>query len=324
MARSVSRRFFLGGVAALGLAGSAAANAPSVSLRPQARVAGASKRALGGPERLVANAGISGQVSFAVADVETGTLLEGVNAEVGQPPASVSKALTALYALDALGAEHRFHTRLAAGGPVQNGILKGDLYLVGGGDPTLDTTALGTLAARLKEAGVREVRGDFKVYEGAMPYVKCIDPGQPDHVGYSPAISGIALNFNRVYFEWKRSGGSYSLTMDARTERYRPQVQTARMALADRQLPVYTYRERGGVDEWTVARTALGNGGGRWLPVRAPGAYAGDVFRTLARSQGHRFEGGTRRSASSAGDDHVGASVQRSAARNPARHAEMV
>mgnify|MGYP000397991030 CR=1 FL=1 len=31
---------------------------------------------------------------------------------------------------------------------------------------------------------------------------------------------------------------------------------------------------------------ALGKGGSRWLPVRQPGAYAGDVFRTLARSHG--------------------------------------
>ena len=268
-------------------AGPSWANPPSRSLRPQARtttVLGAARAA--GPERLVAAAGLSGEVSIAVADVRTGALLEGVNAAAGQPPASVGKVVTALYALELLGAEHRFQTRLMADQAPLNGVISGDLYLVGGGDPTLDTDALAGLAARLKEAGVREVRGAFRVYDGDMPFVRSIDPGQPDHVGYSPAVSGIALNYNRVYFEWKRSGQSYALSMDARTEKYRPEVASARMRLADRATPIYAYRAQGGVDEWSVARGALGGDGGRWLPVRNPALYAGDVFRTLARAQG--------------------------------------
>ena len=58
------------------------------------------------------------------------------------------------------------------------------------------------------------------------------------------------------------------------------------MSLRNEKTPVYTYRSTGLVDEWTVARGALGKSGGRWLPVRQPAVYAGDVFRTLARSQG--------------------------------------
>lgn len=286
MTRTLSRRSLLGGLLASTVAVPALANAPAVSLRPQARGRVAAKRVVAGAESLVANAGLSGKVSFAVADVETGALLEGVNAASGQPPASVSKALTALYALETLGAEHRFQTRLVADGPVQNGVLRGNLYLAGGGDPTLDTRGLADLAARLKDFGIREVTGDFRVYEGALPFVRTIDPEQPDHVGYSPAVSGVALNFNRVFFEWARAGNGYSVTMDARAGNYRPQVQTARVVLASRSLPVYDYSSRNGIDEWSVAKGALGNGGGRWLPVRAPAAYAGDVFGTLARSQG--------------------------------------
>jgi D-alanyl-D-alanine carboxypeptidase/D-alanyl-D-alanine-endopeptidase (penicillin-binding protein 4) len=287
MIRNVSRRSLLSGLAAFGLAGPALGNAPAVSLRPVARAPGAAKQALGGPERLLANAGLSGKVGFAVANVRTGALLEGLGATTGLPPASVTKAVTALYALDALGAEHRFHTRVLITGGLRNGVVGGDLILAGGADPTLDTNGLASLAAALKQAGVREVRGAFHVYDGALPYVRSIDPEQPDHVGYSPAVSGIALNFNRVYFEWKRaSSGGYALSMDARSDRFRPEVQSARITLANRQLPVYAYRERGGVDEWSVAQGALGRNGGRWLPVRSPALYAGDVFRTLARSQG--------------------------------------
>lgn len=282
----VSRRFILAGLGASVAVGAVQAGAPAVSLRPQMRRAGARTRFTGGIESLIARAGMSGEVVCAVADVKTGLKLEAERGQVGLPPASVAKALTALYALERLGSEYRFQTRLLATGSVTNGVLNGDLILAGGGDPTLTTDNLAGMAANLKAAGVREVRGDFIVFDGALPYKDSIDPDQPDHLGYSPAVSGIALNYNRVHFEWKRAGQGYGVTMDARTERYRPAVQMAKMKVVNRRVPVYTYADKGGVDQWTVASQALGNGGARWLPVRKPGAYAGDVFRTLARSNG--------------------------------------
>lgn len=74
--------------------------------------------------------------------------------------------------------------------------------------------------------------------------------------------------------------------MDARSANYRPQVQISRMAVIKRQVPVYTYQQKGSTDHWTVASGALGKGGARWLPVRRPDLYAGEVFRTLARAHG--------------------------------------
>jgi len=74
--------------------------------------------------------------------------------------------------------------------------------------------------------------------------------------------------------------------MDARSETQRPLVYTSRMRIVDRSLPIYTYARAGKIDEWTVARGALGNAGSRWLPVRNPALYAGDVFQTMARALG--------------------------------------
>ncbi len=281
MADRFTRRFVLAGLGAAMAPGVALANAPLVSLRPQLR--GAQPL---GAERLIQAAGLRGEVAFAVADAQTGVELEAVGGDLGLPPASVAKALTALYALDVLGPEFRFETKLVADGAIENGVLNGDLILVGGGDPLLDTDALATMAANLREVGITEVRGAFKVYDGALPYVFSIDPGQPDHLGYSPAISGISLNFNRVHFEWKRAGTNYDVTMDARSARYKPAVDMATMWVEARKAPIYTYEASARQDRWTVARAALGNGGARWLPVRKPALYAGDVFRTLARSNG--------------------------------------
>lgn len=291
MNKMTSRRtFLLSGLAAL--AGSSAlANAPAVSLRPVARKVSSLAAGADGLKALLERAKLSGQAACAVADVKTGEVLESAGSAQALPPASVAKALTALYALDVLGPDHRFETRILATGGVSGGVVKGDLILAGGGDPVLSTDHLAQLATALKNAGVREVRGKFLVWDNSLPGVATIDPEQPDHVGYSPAVSGIALNFNRVHFEWKpASSGGWAITMDARTAKYRPEVVNARMKITSRAGPVYTYADKGGVDHWTVASKALGKGGSRWLPVRNPAAYAGDVFRTLARANGIKLD----------------------------------
>ena len=93
-----------------------------------------------------------------------------VNADLPATPASVVKILTAIAALDALGPEHRFTTEVRAT-PPEDGVVTGDLWLVGGGDALLGTdawasttdralhTSLDALADRVVAAGVRVVEG---------------------------------------------------------------------------------------------------------------------------------------------------------------------
>lgn len=289
--RALTRRqmvFGLGAGAAL-LAQPGCANAPATSARPPLRPGPDGLRPLA-PARpaadLIDAAGLTGALGFAVLDTASGALLEGQNPDMPLPPASVAKALTAAYALDSLGAGHRFRTRLIATGPVNGGVVAGDLVLAGGGDPVLDTDALADLAAALRRVGVTQVQGRFLVYDGALPRIDQIDTDQVVQAGYNPAIAGLNLNFNRVHFQWTRRGASYDLVLDARGQRHQPRVTFATMELASGSTPVYTFRNGDGRDRWTVARGALGNNGARWLPVRQPGLYAGDVFRTLAQSSG--------------------------------------
>lgn len=282
----ISRRHFLSTALAGLAAAPALANAPGYTPRPKARGLSPYTPGADGLDAILRGAGLSGQSTCVVANARTGQVLESVEGDALLPPASVAKVLTALYALDSLGAGYRFRTRLMATGPLKNGIIQGDLVLVGGADPTLDTDGLADLAGQMKTAGVRGVTGRLLIWEGMLPYIRSIDPDQPDHIGYSPSVSGIALNFNRVHFEWKRAGNNWAITMDARTQKYRPDVYTSKMAVARRDLPVYSYENKAGIDHWTVASGALGNGGARWLPVRNPALYAGDVFQTLARANG--------------------------------------
>ena len=237
-------------------------------------------------DALIAAAQLGGVVGYVVADASSGVVLESANADVALPPASVAKAMTALYALDALGAGFRFATRLISTGAVAGSRVQGDLILAGSGDPTLATDDLAAMAKTLKANGITGITGRFLVWSGALPDIAEIDRDQPDHVGYNPAVSGLNLNFNRVYFEWRKTGADYAISMDARSDLYRPAVAMARMQVVNRQAPLYTYAGADGRDNWTVARPALGNSGSRWLPVRHPAIYAGQVFQALAGAQG--------------------------------------
>ncbi len=291
----ITRRFVLGGLLA-GVASPGLAEIMDSSPRPRPRrgVSPAPQAMSAGDfEALIDAAKLGGAVSFVVADARTGAVLAARAPGTALPPASVAKAVTALYALDRLGPQHRFATRVLATGPVSGNMVQGDLVLVGGGDPTLQTDQLGDLVARLAKAGVKGATGRFLFWDGALPVLRGIAQDQPVHVGYNAAISGLNLNFNRVHFEWKRAGSDWQVAVDARGERFAPQVGMVRVAIAAREAPLFTYDE-GRVEEWTVASGALGKGGSRWLPVRDPGAYVAEVFHTLAQSHGMRLEAPAR------------------------------
>jgi D-alanyl-D-alanine carboxypeptidase/D-alanyl-D-alanine-endopeptidase (penicillin-binding protein 4) len=97
----------------------------------------------------------------------------------GKPvtPASNHKLLTAVAALDVLGTETRLRTTIVSDAARNGGILNGPLWMVGGGDPLLATSAyidrfgerygykpaftdIKVLATRIVEAGITEIRGD--------------------------------------------------------------------------------------------------------------------------------------------------------------------
>ncbi|GLQ33817.1 D-alanyl-D-alanine carboxypeptidase [Amylibacter marinus] len=227
----------------------------------------------------------SGTHSIVVADAVTGEVLEGSHPNKELPPASVAKIFTASYALRNLGAQWRFKTQLIASSTVvKQGILQGDLTLVGGGDPALDTNGLAQLLIGLRAQGIKGISGRFMVYGGSLPYQRVLDRDQPDYVGYNPSISGLNLNFNRVFFEWKRKGTDYGITLSAKTSGYKPIIEGIEVKPIERDTPTYKYAQSGGVERWSVARGDLGGGGNRWLPVRDPARYAGEVLQILGKN----------------------------------------
>lgn len=94
-----------------------------------------------------------------VGDPVSGTTLFATRAGKRFQIASNMKAFTTAAALATLGPEHVFETRLVATGPISDGVVRGDLVLVGGGDPSLARQGLGRLASRVGAAGLTKVKG---------------------------------------------------------------------------------------------------------------------------------------------------------------------
>jgi D-alanyl-D-alanine carboxypeptidase/D-alanyl-D-alanine-endopeptidase (penicillin-binding protein 4) len=97
---------------------------------------------------------------------DRGEVLYRRNAERMFVPGSNLKVVTAAAALEVLGPEFRYRTTVAATGPVRDGVLRGDLVVVGGGDPTLSARFFGTPTAvfeawadSLQRLGVRRIEG---------------------------------------------------------------------------------------------------------------------------------------------------------------------
>jgi D-alanyl-D-alanine carboxypeptidase/D-alanyl-D-alanine-endopeptidase (penicillin-binding protein 4) len=95
-----------------------------------------------------------------VIDLDTGAPLFEDDPDVQRIPASVNKLFTTATALQRFGPEHTFQTEvLAQTAPDATGIVNGNLYLRGGGDPTFATRDARSLARGLAAAGISGVTG---------------------------------------------------------------------------------------------------------------------------------------------------------------------
>lgn len=99
-----------------------------------------------------------------VYDLTDDVMLYGYNQQKLMRPASNEKTLTAVTALDILGADHKYATRLYASGTMVKdesgrGYLDGDIYVVGDFDPSLETADIRWMASEIRKAGIDSISG---------------------------------------------------------------------------------------------------------------------------------------------------------------------
>ena len=104
-------------------------------------------------------------ITLLVQDLHSGEIIDSYRSKNVAPPASVMKLLPTATALETLGADYRFSTYIEYSGTIDGGVLHGDLYVRGTGDPTLgsqkvgDRNLLNRWVRAVREAGIRTIDG---------------------------------------------------------------------------------------------------------------------------------------------------------------------
>ena len=122
-------------------------------------------------------------------------------------PASNMKIVTLAAAAERLGWEYTFETWLLATGPVERGVLRGDLVIVGSGDPTINgrggspRRVFIDWAARLKAAGITAIEGRIVGDDRAFDAEGLGQGWAWDYLAYGYAARASALQYNEDLVE---------------------------------------------------------------------------------------------------------------------------
>ncbi len=124
------------------------------------------------------------------------------NARQAMNPASVMKLVTTFAALDLLGPAYTWKTRVLTDAPATHGVLPGNLYLQGGGDPQFGSEHLWQLLRQLRARGIERIAGDIVLDRSVFAPVD-FDPaafdGKPLRP-YNVGPNGLLLDFQALRF----------------------------------------------------------------------------------------------------------------------------
>jgi D-alanyl-D-alanine carboxypeptidase/D-alanyl-D-alanine-endopeptidase (penicillin-binding protein 4) len=249
--------------------------------------------------------------SAVVQEVDAAKPLLAFNADTPRNPASTIKLLTTFVALEALGPTYTWKTTALAAAPPKGGVLEGDLWLKGQGDPFLVLERYWLLIREIRARGVREIRGDVVIDNGWFD-VGAVRPGDFDgrpHDFYNVVPDALMVNFLAVDFRFRPdpTANRVEILADLLPSNLsiRNQVQLVdgkcsgagnRISLAvtpggERDQVTFSGRFSRRCSEYRVTRHSL---------MKAPD-YAYGLFRALWEESGGTIRGGTRRQAGPAG-----------------------
>lgn len=248
--------------------------------------------------RLTKAEGKRGTAGCVIIDLDTGETILSHNADKALTPASNMKLLTTIAALEQLGPDFEFVTRVMSKGAVSDGTLSGNLCIMGGGDPNIsgrfhenDPTALFKLwAGKLKAAGITKVTGDLE-YDSTLFGGDAYCEGWPQDdqyiKWYCAEVSALAFNDNCVGIRVLPTTPGQAAKIEVTPETgYVTIINETRTAAGRKGAEIGIVRPQG-TNTITIKGTVYEQA--TWgyftdVTVTDPGAYAATVFReTLAR-----------------------------------------
>ncbi|HRP01677.1 MAG TPA: D-alanyl-D-alanine carboxypeptidase [Candidatus Kapabacteria bacterium] len=122
------------------------------------------------------------------------------NANMPLTPASLTKLFSTFNTINTLGADFQYQTKAYIDGIIKNDTLFGSIIIKGSGDPIISTNDLEQLADKIKNYGIKYVKGDLitdgRVFDSEFHRIKY--SGDADIVEPTPPISGLSLERNTV------------------------------------------------------------------------------------------------------------------------------
>lgn len=167
-----------------------------------------------------------GQWGVMVISLSRGDTLFESNPDAMMQPASTMKMYTSVLALDRFGPDYHFRTPVLRDGQVgADGVLQGNLYLRGDGDPSLSPRFWGplnpmdSLAHLIVNAGVRRIRGNIVGDATAFDNQLVPDGWQTRYLGaaYAARVSALSLDENLVWVVVQPNGKKADVTLDPAT-----------------------------------------------------------------------------------------------------------
>ncbi len=250
----------------------------------------------------------SASVGLLVERARDGEVLYARGADELFIPASNQKILTAIASLARFGPSHRFATRLWAPEPIDGDGLVREIVIEGGGDPALASEDWWRLAADLRTAGLRGVRGDLRVeddlFEGPSWHPSW---GDVSARAYHAPIGALSANFGAFAVSvWPRAdaGSAARVAVDPPVDYLRLR-NLARTAPRRAQPSLSVERVAGAASEGIaeeivrVEGTVRKGDPGDLFPrsVLDPGLYAGSLLLHQLRANGIEVDGVVRRAA---------------------------
>jgi D-alanyl-D-alanine carboxypeptidase/D-alanyl-D-alanine-endopeptidase (penicillin-binding protein 4) len=220
-----------------------------------------------------------------------------LNGEAPLMPASAVKLLTAHVALKKLGPDYTYKTEVFYDKAPKNGVLEGNLYLRGGGDPSLVTERLFLLAADVARADIREVRGNLVVDDWAFDQIRHDPRRIPTETDrpYNAPVGGLSFNYNSttVYFRPGDKLGDPARVFVEPDTGYVTLKNDASTSKAGSAYKIDAVRADGGDQGDTIrVRGSIPLGmteQRRYFNIVSPSSYAGYGFRSMLEMRGIKF-----------------------------------
>jgi D-alanyl-D-alanine carboxypeptidase/D-alanyl-D-alanine-endopeptidase (penicillin-binding protein 4) len=127
------------------------------------------------------------------------------NPELTLNPASNTKLVTSAAALVRLTPQYQFRTSVYTDARIKKGVLEGNLYIKGGGDPTLSYQDLLALAQEVYYAGILTINGDIVGDDSFFDDEREFSGWHDFDRAYSGNLSALSLGDNSVHLLIKPS-----------------------------------------------------------------------------------------------------------------------